>query len=148
MYTKKSKNVYVEKPWFLILIFAVGAIRADGRVMVFVWTSVSVAVIFLQMSRITCHITQLLQHYLRTFQDAIWRVQKMTWSLIFAIQLKFFPLFQTSASLKAFFPQSPPSLLIPLFTMPSGQCAHTSSLRLSALTPGKNAQNSPVWVIV
>lgn len=36
-----------------------------------------------------------------------------------------FVLFQTSISVKAFFPQSPSSLLVPLLTMPSGQCADT-----------------------
>ncbi|XP_023199100.1 Fanconi anemia group C protein isoform X1 [Xiphophorus maculatus] len=40
---------------------------------------------------------------------------------------------QTSASLKAFFPQSPPSLLIPLFTMPSEM-------------PQESLKNHLIWV--
>uniref|UniRef100_A0A3B5L3D8 FA complementation group C n=1 Tax=Xiphophorus couchianus TaxID=32473 RepID=A0A3B5L3D8_9TELE len=102
----------------------------------------------LLQQQMTCIRESLSENFLDALHSAYSRYRKCFYCifsfLIFAIELKFVPLFQTSASLKAFFPQSPPSLLIPLFTMPSGQCAHTSSLSLSALTPGKNAQNSPV----
>lgn len=39
-----------------------------------------------------------------------------------------FVLFQKCVPLKAFFPQSPQSLLVPLLTLPSGQCANTPML--------------------